>query len=215
MVLLSGPEGSVVTNGVFRWVPTEAQGPSTNVVRVLIGDGLEAVTNEFHVVVIEKNRPPSLVPVEPRMIPAGELFQIQLSAVDEDWPVQSLTFRLIAGPAGMTLAEEGTLAWTPSLDQAGREHSVTVEIDDTEEMAQETFTLQVAAVEDSPALRISWNGEQLLIRWKASSRPHRLETSMTWPWVWVAEPTIPVQEGDDLVVRLKPDSAGAFYRLTR
>ena len=52
--LLSGPPGLVLTNSVVAWTPTEAQGPSTNLVRVATSDGYGSVTNEFTLVVQDK-----------------------------------------------------------------------------------------------------------------------------------------------------------------
>jgi hypothetical protein len=40
--LVAGPAGSGVTDGMFAWTPTEAQGPSTNTVRVAVTDGWRA-----------------------------------------------------------------------------------------------------------------------------------------------------------------------------
>jgi hypothetical protein len=45
--LVSGPAGAVVEGGVFRWTPTEAQGPSTNEVRVSVTDGVAVTTASF------------------------------------------------------------------------------------------------------------------------------------------------------------------------
>ena len=60
VALVSGPSGLVVTNGVLAWTPTEAQGPSTNTVNVLVGDGVATMTNSFTLVVREVNAPPTL-----------------------------------------------------------------------------------------------------------------------------------------------------------
>jgi hypothetical protein len=51
--LISGPGGLVVTNGVLAWTPTEAQGPSTNLIVVSVSDGVASVTNSFTVFVRE------------------------------------------------------------------------------------------------------------------------------------------------------------------
>ena len=48
---VSGPVGAGVTNGVFGWIPSEAQGPGTNVVKVSVSDGSLSATNVFTVVV--------------------------------------------------------------------------------------------------------------------------------------------------------------------
>jgi hypothetical protein len=50
--LVSGPWGMTLgTNGLVSWRPTEVQGPSTNRVRITVGDGYVAVPMEFDVIV--------------------------------------------------------------------------------------------------------------------------------------------------------------------
>ena len=57
--LVSGPTGLVVTtNGAVFWRPTEAQGPSTNRVKIGVSDGVASVAQEFDIIVAEKNEPP-------------------------------------------------------------------------------------------------------------------------------------------------------------
>jgi hypothetical protein len=50
--LLSAPWGMTLgTNGLLSWRPTEVQGPSTNRVRITVGDGYVTVPLEFDVIV--------------------------------------------------------------------------------------------------------------------------------------------------------------------
>ncbi len=117
--LVAGPVGAWVTNGVFGWVPGEAQGPSTNEIRVAVSDGVASVSNGFTVVVTEVNQPPSLVAPENMITEAGPQLVTQFLASDADSPVQSLTFELVTGPAG-TVVEPvtGLVRWTPSPSSA-------------------------------------------------------------------------------------------------
>ena len=67
---LSAPPGAFInpTNGVFTWTPSEAQGPGTNIVGVMVTDNGSprlSDTNFFTVVVNEANRPPSFDPLGP------------------------------------------------------------------------------------------------------------------------------------------------------
>ena len=71
--LESGPTGSEVVNGVFRWTPTDEQGPSTNIIRVVATDGQDASTNAFTVIVREMNSLPTLVAPAEVSIPEGSL----------------------------------------------------------------------------------------------------------------------------------------------
>ena len=49
----------VDTDGVITWTPTEAQGPSTNVLTTIVSNGDDSVTNNFVVEVTEVNVPPT------------------------------------------------------------------------------------------------------------------------------------------------------------
>ena len=56
--LTSGPTGMTVTSaGVLTWNPTEAQGPSTNVVTVAVTDGVTAVSRSFTVTLTRNTIP--------------------------------------------------------------------------------------------------------------------------------------------------------------
>ena len=58
----TGPVGLPVTaNGVINWTPTEAQGPSTNVVRVFVRDGFATATNQFTIVVRQVSTAPLFI----------------------------------------------------------------------------------------------------------------------------------------------------------
>ena len=61
----NAPIGAAInpTNGVFTWTPTEAQGPSTNLIQVLISDEAppaSSAVQSFTVIVLETNSPPVL-----------------------------------------------------------------------------------------------------------------------------------------------------------
>src|SRR5207244_2188652 len=63
--LSNAPAGATInpTNGIFTWTPTEAQGPSTNLITVLVTDnGSPNLTSaqSFTVIVNELNSPPVL-----------------------------------------------------------------------------------------------------------------------------------------------------------
>lgn len=101
--------------GLFSWTPTEAQGPGTNLFRVVVADtgspSLSA-TQQFFVVVLESNRPPVLQPIGNRTINEGELLVVSALANDPDIPVQQLTFSLGSGsPTNATISTGGLILW--------------------------------------------------------------------------------------------------------
>src|SRR5436189_5054822 len=89
MDLVSSPAGMAIkpATGAISWTPTEAQGPSTNIVSVSVTDnGVPAlsVTNTFTVTVNEVNLAPVLtVPADQTMAEQTTL-NVSASAIDED-----------------------------------------------------------------------------------------------------------------------------------
>lgn len=181
---VSGPVGSVVESGVFRWTPSEAQGPSTNLVRVAVSDGITAVTNGFTVVVLEVNRAPVLEALPDRVVKLPGTVLVSLRASDADLPIQPLTYRLVSGPAGMTVGADGSLRWVPSEAQARSTSQVTVSVSDGVTNASTAFKV---VVEPSPRLTFQWTaGASVMIH--VAGPPGvlcRLEQadSLTGPWI--------------------------------
>src|SRR5207244_3452478 len=107
--------------GAISWTPTEAQGPSTNIVNVSVTDnGVPSlsVTNTFQVIVNEVNLAPVLtVPADQTMAEQTAL-NVSVSATDADLPANSLTFALVSAPTGMTInPASGAISWTPTEGQ--------------------------------------------------------------------------------------------------
>jgi hypothetical protein len=55
---------------------------------------------------------------------------LQLSATDADLPAQALTFTLVSGPAGLTVASSGRVDWTPGTNAGPSTNVVTVRVSD-------------------------------------------------------------------------------------
>ena len=123
------------TTGLFTWTPTEAQGPSTNVIAIRVTDNgaanLNATTN-FTVIVNEVNLPPVLAPIADQTIGVGDTVTFRASATDPDIPANGLAFSLGPGaPTGAKIAADtGVFAWTPSAAQASSTNRFTVRVTD-------------------------------------------------------------------------------------
>jgi len=129
--LVDGPVGlTVSTNGVLTWQPTEAQGPSTNSVRVFASDGIASATHEFLILVREQNLPPVWVAAANRRVTEGLQLTFTLRATDADLPVQALNFALVSGPEGLTVSTNGVLNWQPTEAQGPSTNRVTVTVTD-------------------------------------------------------------------------------------
>ncbi|HVV71481.1 MAG TPA: putative Ig domain-containing protein, partial [Verrucomicrobiae bacterium] len=137
--LLNPPAGvQIDSNGIISWTPTEAQGPSTNVVVTVVTDNnpwaLNAqhlsATNSFTLVVNEVNTKPVLQPIADTSTHYGLPISVQAVASDADIPTNTLTFSLDAAPTNMTInAASGLISWTPALEQIGSA-TVTVRVTD-------------------------------------------------------------------------------------
>jgi hypothetical protein len=145
--LVNAPEGLAVDpTGALTWTPTEAQGPSTNSVRVAVSDGVTSVTNQFTVVVREVNTAPVLSSIPDKTIDELVLFNLTVSAADTDIPIQSLVFSLASGPAGMAVSPAGALTWTPTKVQGLRTNAVKVAVSDGIASVTNQFYIVVRAV---------------------------------------------------------------------
>ena len=149
--LISGPTGlTVSTNGLLSWNPTEEQGPSTNRVRVDVHDGVEATSQEFNIVVQERNLPPVWTATSTRRVSEGLKLSFQLKATDSDLPAQPLTYRLISGPTGLTVSTNGLLSWNPTEEQGPSTNRVRVDVHDGVEATSQEFNIVVQERNLSP-----------------------------------------------------------------
>ena len=161
--LASGPSGMTVdsSTGLLNWSPSEAQGPSTNAVVVKVTDsGAPALTIRGHldVVVLEVNSSPVLAAVPPQFVDEGKALNYLLSAADPDQPANALTFRLVSGPAGMTVnSATGMLTWTPGEEHGPGTFPITVSVADAgvpSLVSTQSFQVFVAEVNRAPELNL-------------------------------------------------------------
>jgi hypothetical protein len=160
--LVSGPAGASVNanSGLFNWAPTEAQGPSTNVITVRVTDSGSpslSATQSFTVVVIETNAAPVLGSINDQTATPGTQLSVQATATDSDIPTNSLTYSLVAGaPTGVVInPSTGLLTWTPAANQSPSTNLVTVRVTDSGSPARndsKSFTIVVSSV---PPFRVT------------------------------------------------------------
>ncbi len=214
---LSGPAGSGVTNNLFAWTPTEAQGPSTNEVRVSVTDGALTTTNGFVVVVTEVNAAPVFVGLTNAVVPELTGYVQTISATDGDLPAQVLTLALVSGPAGAVLTN-GVFAWTPTEAQGPSTNEVRISVTDGESTTTGTFTVVVRDATPPPMPEFSGlpvvESGNLRFAIRGSGRV-RVETSVDLE-VWSLVEVLNVETG---VVREWEQRVGTesfrAYRLVR
>lgn len=141
--LLSGPQGMTIDTltTTLEWTP-EQQDVGEHTVELEVADvqGLSEIQT-FTLTIENVNDAPELPDIATSPIKATEYFSLQIEASDEDGDL--LTYSLVNGPLGMTVAAEtGLLEWTPTAEQEG-EVTVEVSAKDAEITSTTTFTITV------------------------------------------------------------------------
>ena len=220
--LASGPAGlTVSTNGLVAWKPTEAQGPSTNLVLIRVTDsGSPALsaTNSVEIIVREVNLAPEIVAVGPKALLPGTDWSFALRGTDADIPAQTLSFRWLTGPVGLTVTTNGVVRWKPTAAQLGV-HPVTFSLSDGSATVQGSFQITVANQID-PRLQISSiNGSTVVLSVRGlSGFDYKVEsTSSLGSSGWTATGDIWVQTmgyDKDVLINLTDQQGSVrFYRL--
>src|SRR6266446_1568249 len=161
--LVAGPGGMTLNSatGVLNWTPSEAQGPSTNVITVQVTDnGTPPLsdTRSFTVIVNEVNRAPVLAPISDKTVNEGSLLAFTAIATDADIPANSLTFTLDPGsPAGATInATNGVFSWTPPNEFSPATNAATIRVtDDGSPPLNDSKTFTIAVVSAPRILTIT------------------------------------------------------------
>src|SRR5207237_73395 len=100
--LLNPPTGAAIDgNGVITWTPSEAQGPSTNVITTVVTDnGVPSLsaTNSFTVIVTEVNSPPVLGAQADQTIAEGTTLIVTNTTTDSYIPANLLNYMLLNPP---------------------------------------------------------------------------------------------------------------------
>jgi Bacterial Ig domain len=168
-LLLDAPAGAVIdTNGVISWTPTEAQGPSTNIIiTVVLDDGTPSLsaTNNFTVIVEEVNSAPILPILSSLTITGLTALTVTNTASDSDLPVNSLAYSLLEAPTNALIDTDGVITWTPVIAQVPSTNSFTTVVTDFNPWAvnsqhlsaTNTFTVIVNAIHNGPALPVQSN----------------------------------------------------------
>ena len=159
--LLTSPPGMIIDSatGAVSWTPTEAQGPSTNVVTVKVQDNGSPVlsaTNTFTVVVNEVNSAPVLPAQTNRAIDELTTLTVTNTATDADIPANLLTYVLLLGaPTNAAISANGVITWTPTEAQGPSTNTFTTVVTDNGTptvSATNSFTVVVNEVNSAPVL---------------------------------------------------------------
>ena len=118
--LESADQSGAAINGLtgeFTWTPTEAQGPGTYLLTVIVTDNGTpslSATQRFSVVVLDINRPPVISQIADQTVNEGALLVASALVTDLDLPNQSISFALGPNtPAGANISAGGLITWLP------------------------------------------------------------------------------------------------------
>jgi hypothetical protein len=158
--LVSPPSGlTISTNGIITWIPSEAQGPSTNTITTIVTDSSVplSATNSFTVVVNEINSAPVLPTQADRTLLGQQTLLVTNTATDSDLPANSLTYQLVAPPAGAVIDTTGVITWTPQVPGTNVFTTVVTDsnpwaVNDQHLKATNRFTVVVNAIHNGPTL---------------------------------------------------------------
>jgi len=155
------PAGATIdpNSGLFKWTPTEEQGPGTYMITVRVKDASSPATEDvksFKVSVNEVNRLPVLAPLFDRYIDEGTTLDYVVSATDADVPVQALHYALAPGaPAGARIgALDGRIVWATDESTGPGLYAITIVVDDGSfnSSVAGTIRVHVAEVNRPPVL---------------------------------------------------------------
>jgi len=134
--LINPPAGAAVSPaGEFTWTPSEAQGPGTNIITLVVTDsgdpGLTA-TNQFKIVVADVNSAPSLAAISDQSVAVGGTISVTPVATDADLPAQSFRYTLEGGIlVGASIhTTSGLFTFSPESAQANTTNLVTIRVTD-------------------------------------------------------------------------------------
>ena len=144
--------------GVFTWTPTEAQGPNTYLVTVIVADSGSPPASDSETIVItvnEVNNPPVLTVPSTQTIDEETPLTFSASAADPDIPTQTLTFSLGPTiPAGASIAPDGLFSWTPTEAQGPASYPVSVIVSDGSRTDSIVVTITVNETNKPPVLTV-------------------------------------------------------------
>ena len=210
-------------NGIFSWTPTEAQGPSTNLITVRVtDDGTPSLstTQSFTVVVLESNLPPSLAAIPDKVIFEMTTLSFTNSASDPDLPPQTLTFSLDLGaPTNAAIdAINGIFSWTPTEAQGPSTNLITVRVTDDGTPSLSTtqsFTVVFVPMTISGVTVITNNWIQLSVSGVISGKTNFVEAStdlFSWTPIFT---NVCSTNSFDAIDFDAPNFDGRFYRVVQ
>jgi len=177
------PSGCTInpTNGLLSWTPTEAQGPSTNTVTVIVSDNgspAQTAAETFMIIVSEINVAPVLAPIADRSVHEGETVTFTASATDDDLPAQALAFSLDPGaPANASIDSiSGLFTWVAGPNPGTNSLTIRVTDNGAPPLANSrTFSIIVVNQLRISSVNVSLDGSVVLSWSSISGKRYRVQ----------------------------------------
>jgi RHS repeat-associated protein len=153
--LLQSPAGMTIdsASGLIQWTPTAAE-VGTNNVTVAASDpqGARALQN-FSIVVLAINHPPTITSTPPTTAVPGMPFHYDVHALDPDG--DNLVYSLTTAPTGMAIDSLGRINWSPQAGDIGSQPVAVSVSDGRGGRASQQFTLTVGADTEAPQINLT------------------------------------------------------------
>ena len=158
--LLARPDGATIdADGIIRWTPTLAQGPSTNRFRTKVTDDgtpARSATNVFYAIVTEGNTAPVLYGRSSFTVTNAAGFSESYTATDSDTPANTLAFSLVSGPTWLAFTKtdehRAQLTGTPPVVTAETHFSAVLQVmDDGAPPLAKQLTVRITLLAAPPA----------------------------------------------------------------
>jgi hypothetical protein len=129
------PAGAQIdpATGRVTWNTSEATGPSTNKISVIVRDNGQpslSATGLVTVIVREVNTAPVIQVITNRAMNELQTLRLQVNASDADLPTNHLTFALVNPPRGATISSQGLFVWQPDRTQGPSTNDIQIKVTD-------------------------------------------------------------------------------------
>jgi hypothetical protein len=145
-----GPRGCCRWWAILMWNPEKSDVGEHEIEIELRAEEGVSVRQKFNLRVLNRNVPPQISSSPPLQIKVGETYQYDVQARDPDPTNDTISYRLLVAPSGMSISENGQMRWRPNVESVGK-HGVTIEVSDSwGATTRQVFVLEVVDTSGPP-----------------------------------------------------------------
>ncbi|NBP23996.1 MAG: tandem-95 repeat protein, partial [Proteobacteria bacterium] len=152
--VVSAPTKGVLSGTVPNLTYTpNANGSGSDSFTFKVNDGtLDSAVATVAITISAVNDAPVFPVISDWRVKEGQLLEFRLAATDLDNPIDSLAFRIVSGPAGISVVAD-RFSWTPSESQGGIRHVIRLAVSDGSSSTTNEFGITVSEENTPPR----WN----------------------------------------------------------